>query len=104
LSHYSDKLNGAHTISALSGQSVDTIHAMLVSKDSEIQTFPDAVAAFLIDDGIEQRYFEAEDLRQLLLKRGMIIGNELIWNMHKALANDTRFAWDADGQHVFVKV
>lgn len=104
LSHYSDKLNGAHTISALSGQSVDTIQAMLVSKDSEIQTFPDAVAAFLIDDGIEQRYFEAEDLRQLLLKRGMIIGNELIWNMHKALANDTRFAWDADGQHVFVKV
>ena len=104
LGHYSDKLNGAHTISALSGQSVDTIHAMLVSKESEIQTFPDAVAAFLIDDGIEQRYFEAEELRLLLVKRGMIIGNELIWNMHKALASDTRFAWDADGQHVFVKV
>ena len=55
----------------------------------------------ILDPGAEQ---QAEDLRQLLLKRGMIIGNELIWNMHKALANDTRFAWDADGQHVFVKV
>ena len=104
LGHYSEKLNGAHTISALSGQSIETIHAMLVNKNSEVQTFPDAVAAFLIDDGIEKRNFEAEELRQLLLKRGMIIGNELIWNMHKALANDTRFAWDADGQHVFVKV
>lgn len=34
----------------------------------------------------------------------MIAGNELIWNMPKALAKDGRFAWDADGKYVAVKV
>ena len=104
LQHYSDQLGGAHTINAMSGQSADTIHAMIVSKDSEIQTFPDAVIAHLIDDHIEQREFDAEELRQHLVQRGLIAGNELIWNMPKALSNDGRFAWDASGQKVSIKV
>ena len=104
LQHYSKQVGGAHTINAMSGQSADTIHAMLVSKSSEIQSFPDAVVAFLVDDRVEQREFEAEELRQLLVQRGLIAGNELIWNMPKALANDSRFAWDASGQSVTIKV
>ena len=74
------------------------------SSTSEISTFADAVVAFLVDDQVEQRRFEAEELRQLLVQRGMIAGNELIWNMPKALAKDGRFAWDADGKYVAVKV
>lgn len=104
LLHYSEKLRGAHTICAMEGQSNDTLHAMLVSGDSEIHCFADAVAAFLIDGEVAQRRFEAEELRQMLVQRGMIAGNELTWNMPKALARDERFAWDADGQHVTVKV
>ena len=77
---------------------------MLVRLDSEIQSFPDAVAAFLVDSGIPERRFEAEQLRQLLVQRGMIAGGELYTNMPKALAKDFRFAWDADGQHVTIKV
>ena len=104
LSHFGDKLDGAHTIGALSSQSGDTLHAMLASGNSEIQTFADAVAACLIDAEIPQRNFEAEELRQLLVRRGMIAGGELMNNMSKALSEDARFAWDADGKRVVVKV
>ena len=104
LFHYSKKLGGVHTIAALNMQTGDTLQAMLVSGDSEIQTFPDAVAAYLIDDGIEQREFCAEELRQLLVQRGMIAGNEVVWNMHKALANDSRFLWSSDNQQVTVRL
>ncbi len=104
LFHYSKQLGGAHTIGALHSQSLDTIHAMLVSGDSEVQSFADAVIAFLVDDGVDQRDFEAEELRLRLVHRGMVAGNELIWNMPKALANDARFVWSADGQRVLVKV
>ena len=101
---FGDKVGGARTIKGLSGQSGDTIHAMLVSKDSEIQTFPDAVVAVIVDEGIQQRDFETEELRQILIKRGMVAGNELLYTMPKALADDGRFAWDAAGQRVVVKV
>ena len=104
LFHFSEKLDGAHTIGALNFQSGDTLHAMLASGDSEIQTFADAVAAYLIDEEIPQRDFGAEELRQLLVGRGMIAGGELMNNMPKALSGDGRFAWDTDGQRVIVKV
>lgn len=104
LSHYSGRLNGAHTIGALSTQTGDVIHAMLVSGSSEVQTFPDAVVAYLVDEEIQQERFEAEELRQLLVERGMVAGGELTGNMPRALANDGRFAWDADEQHVTVKL
>ncbi len=104
LFHYSKKLGGVHTIAALNMQTGDTLQAMLVRGDSEIQTFPDAVVAYLIDDGIEQREFGAEELRQLLVQRGMIAGNEVVWNMHKALGNDSRFLWSSDNQQVIVRI
>ena len=104
LFHFSEKLDGAHTIGALSSQTGDTLHTMLASGDSEIQTFADAVAACLIDEEIPQRDFGAEELRQLLVSCGMIAGGELMNNMPKALSGDARFAWDADGKRVVVKV
>lgn len=103
LHFYSEEL-GAKTIMAMQSQSMDTLHAMLVKMDSPIQNFGDAVITFLIESGIEQRSFGAEELRQLLVKPGMIQGNELIWNMPKALAKDERFAWDAKGENVTVRV
>lgn len=95
---------GAKTIQALSGQSLDTLHAMLVANDSPIQTFGDVVVSYLVENDIDKRSFEAETLRLLLVDAGIIQGNELIWNMPKALGNDERFAWNASGDHVIVEV
>jgi len=95
---------GAKTIQALSGQSFDTVHAMLVANDSPVQTFGDAVISYLVDNEISKRSFDAEELRQLLVDSKMIQGNELIWNMPKVLNNDERFAWNASGDHVTVEV
>lgn len=95
---------GAKTIMAMKLQSMDTLHAMLVKADSPIQNFGDAVIAYLVESETEQRSFAAEELRQLLVKSGMIQGNELIWNMPKALEKDERFAWDAKGENVTVRV
>lgn len=100
---YSEDL-GAKTIKALNGQSLDTLHTMLVAYDSPIQTFGDVVVAYLLDAGIETRSFEAEDLRSVLVDAGIIQGNELIWNMPKALSDDERFAWNAAGDHVVVEI
>ena len=83
---------------------MDTLHAMLVKADSQIQNFGDAVIAYLVESETDQRSFAAEELRQLLVKSGMIQGNELIWNMPKALEKDERFAWDAKGENVTVRV
>lgn len=95
---------GARTIYGLENQAGDTLHAMVVSNRSEIQTFSDAVIAMLLEDGVSQRKFEAEELRRKLVQRGMIAGNELIWNMPKALPNDGRFVWNADGQNVTINI
>ena len=89
---------------AMHSQSMDTLHAMLVKADSPIQNFGDAVISYLLESETDQRSFQAEELRQLLVKTGMIQGNELIWNMPKALAKDERFAWDAKGENVIVRV
>ena len=101
--HYAKEI-GARTIYGLATQTKDTLNAMLVSIDSEIQTFGDAVITVLIEERIDQRQFEAEELRRLLAYRGLIAGNELIWNMPKALPRDERFIWDADEQHVTINI
>lgn len=104
LGFYSKKLGNAKTICGMTGQSKDTLHAMLVSGSSEIQTFPDAVAAWYVDDGITDRRFLAEDLRELLVKRGLLAGGELYGRLHKAIANDPRFAWSADNATVAINL
>jgi len=95
---------GARTIQALDGQSLETLHTMLVANDSIIQNFGDVVICYLLEQNIERRKFEAEELRLLLVDGGVLHGNELIWNMPKALKQDGRFAWDASGNKVTVKV
>jgi len=103
LRFYSKPL-GARTISAMGSQAVETLHTMLVSEDSSIQNFGDVVVAYLVENAIPQRMFEAEELRGMLVDAGMLKGNELIWNMPKALSSDERFAWDATGNQLVVKV
>lgn len=95
---------GARTIQALDGQSLETLHTMLVANDSPIQNFGDVVISYLLEQNIERRKFEAEELRLLLAGSGILHGNELIWNMPKALKQDGRFAWDVSGNNVTVKI
>lgn len=103
LQFYGNKL-GAKTLGSELNQKYDVLHAMLVTPDSEIQTFADAVVAFLVDSGIPERQFEAEELRGRLVDGGLIAGNELIWHMPKAIGSDPRFAWNASGGKVSIKV
>ena len=95
---------GARTIQALDGQSLETVHTMLVANDSPIQNFGDVIISYILEQNVERRKFEAEELRMLLVDSGILRGNELIWNMPKALKRDSRFAWDASGNQVTVKI
>ena len=103
LLHYGERL-GAHTIYAIAGQAIDILHVMVVSNDSEIQTFADAVIATLLENNNDKRSFSIEELRRILIQHGLIAENEMLWNMPKALPNDDRFAWDVDGQHVTIRI
>lgn len=103
LRFYSDKV-GARTIQAMDSQNKNTLHAMMVKNDSPIQDFRDAVAVYLYTKMPERTSFEAEELRQELVKSRMITGNQLIWNMPKALSDDPRFVWSGDGQRVTVRI
>lgn len=104
LMHYSQQLNGAHTIASVSGQTGDTLQAMLVSGDSGIQTFADAVSVKMADEGKFKLQLTTEELRQMLVQWEMIGSFELTNTLPKALANDPRFAWSADERNVIVKV
>lgn len=103
LRFYSEEL-GARTIIAMEYQSLETLHTMLVRSDSPIRNFGDVVISYIVENEIDQRSFEAEELRKILVESGIIQGNELIWNMAKALGNDERFAWNIDGSHVTIRV
>ena len=94
----------ARTIIAMDTQGIETLHAMLVQNDSPIQNFGDAVVSYLIENNVTKRSFEGEELRMLLVDAKMIHGNELIYNMPKALGGDERFSWDADGNNVTILV
>lgn len=94
----------AKTVGAELNQRYDALHAMLISWNSEVQTFADAVIAYLVDCGISERQFEAEKLRETLVRGRLIAGNELYKNMPKAIGRDPRFAWDAAGENVSIKV
>lgn len=88
----------------MDSQSTNTLHAMMVKNDSPIQDFRDAVAVYLCTKMPERTSFEAEELRQELVKSRMITGNQLIWNMPKALSDDPRFIWSGDRQRVTVRI
>lgn len=100
---------GAKTIYALGTQSIETLHAMLVTLDSEIQTFSDAVLSVLVENQITHfadnvLQYSSEELRQLLVEYGLIAGRELIYTMPEALPNDGHFIWDLDCKNVTIKV
>ena len=100
---YSKQL-GARTIPAMEHQFLGTLHAMLVTYSSLLQNFGDVVVTWMMDNEIKQRKFEAEELRGKLVSAEIVQGNELIWNMPKALKQDDRFAWDASGSCVTIKI
>ncbi|KJR47498.1 hypothetical protein UF75_2076 [Desulfosporosinus sp. I2] len=94
---------GYRTISALAGQTTDTIHAAIVPKESNISTFADFVSDFYVHEKLPSQRLAAEELRLLLRQRGIIEGNELYYNMSKVL-DDYRFAWDNEKKTVFINV
>jgi hypothetical protein len=85
----------------LKGQNFDTVGAALVPNNSDIVTFADVVHRYCYAKYKLPRKIYAEDLRHELLDAYMIEGNELIYNMYKAL-NDHRFAFDSEKQYVTV--
>lgn len=95
---------GAKTIGTEAAQRYDTLHAMLVSNKSELQSFADTIVAYIVDNNIEQRKYETEQLRRVLLYGKMITGGELMQNLPKAIGTDPRFAWDVAGKNVTIKV
>lgn len=93
------------TISALNGQSFSVVKAGIVSTNSIIETFPDLLHAVLT---LEERVtfpcrFSAEELRQLIGKKGMVQNRELYYpeQLSKAL-RDHRFAWANQNASVLV--
>lgn len=94
---------GARTIAAYANQSMSTIHAFLVAADTDIHTFADGVALWVALEQVEERRYQADELRELLRERGIIANNELYSILHKALANDSRFAWDHEMETVMIR-
>ncbi|MEN6327282.1 MAG: winged helix-turn-helix domain-containing protein [Syntrophomonas sp.] len=92
---------GFKTIKAEISQSLNTVHAAIIQKESHIVTFSDVVWEYLYKGYQLPHEFAAEELRLILREAGMLEGNELIYNMHKAL-NDYRFAWKNNNAHVRV--
>ncbi|GHV30521.1 hypothetical protein FACS1894167_11500 [Synergistales bacterium] len=88
-------------ISAMSGQRYDILCAAIVPKSSHLESFADIVHSWLRSKWGLPMNTAGEALRQLLCESGMISGNELISNMHKALV-DHRFAWRDSNKNLTV--
>lgn len=104
LLHYGKKLGSAKTIYAYQSLSGDYLQSMLVSSESEIQSFNDAVIAVLVENEIKQREFESGELRQILIDRGLIGSTDLIGGLSKYITSDERFVWSSKGQRVSIKI
>lgn len=85
----------------LKGQSLNTLGAAVVPSQSVIQTFADIVHRFCYERYKLPIRVLAENLRLELRNAGLICGNELIYNMHKAL-KDYRFAFTDKNQTVMI--
>ncbi len=100
---------GAKTICALDTQSIETLHAMLVTLDSDIQNFSDAVLSVFVENQITQLtndnmlQYSCEELQQLLVEYGLISGKELIYTLPEALPNDDHFKWNLERKNVTIK-
>lgn len=85
----------------LKGQALDTLGAAIVPTRSAVRTFADIVHRYLHNKYTLPLSISAENLRIELRSTGMLEGNELISNMHKAL-KDYRFAFLDNNQMVSV--
>lgn len=86
---------------SLKGQALDTVGAAIVPSKSEIETFADVVHRFTFGKYKLPFKLSAEELRLDLREAGMLYGNELIYNMHKAL-RDYRFAFSDENRTVMI--
>jgi hypothetical protein len=84
----------------LSQQRLDTIGSAIVPFKSEL-TFADIVFDHLKSKLSLPARMNAEELRGLIREAGMLEGNEMISNMHKALP-DPRFAFSDGNKTVFI--
>ena len=85
--------------SGLNRQSLDTLGAAIVPNKSEIATFADVVHRYSYEKYKLPHKLLAEDLRIELREAGMVEGNELIQNLHKAL-KDYRFGFTDENKMV----
>lgn len=86
---------------SLKGQALDTVGAAIVPRNSDIKTFADMVHLFCFGEYKLPYKLPAEELRLKLREAGMIEGNELIYNLHKAL-KDYRFAFSDENRTVMI--
>lgn len=100
---YGAKL-GARTIRSDLAKQYDSIDTFLVRENCELQTFGDAIIAYMIDNNIGARCLQAEQLRQILVDGKLLGEYELIGNLPRAIGNDPRFAWDAIGENVNIRI
>lgn len=85
--------------SGLDGQALDTLGAAVVQTQSGIHSFADVAHRYCYEQGLLGKRMTAEDLRLILREAGMLEGNELIYNLHKAL-RDYRFAFTDENRMV----
>lgn len=85
--------------SGLDGQALDTLGAAIVPNESDISCFADLVHRYCQERKILGKKMATEELRTLLRDVGMLEGNELIYNLHKAL-KDYRFAFTDENRMV----
>lgn len=85
--------------SGLDGQALDTLGAAIVPNESDISCFADLVHRYCQEREILGKKMATEELRTLLRDVGMLEGNELIYNLHKAL-KDYRFAFTDENRMV----
>jgi hypothetical protein len=91
--------------SGLTGQSIYTVASAFTIESSMLHTFADIVHLYLLrkHDFALPLKIPADELRLILRETGMLAGNELIYNLHKVLGADHRFAFTENNQTVFIR-
>lgn len=91
---------GSRTIfSGIEGQALDTLGAAIVPCNSGINSFADVVHRYCYEKEILGKKMVTEDLRAVLREAGMLKGNQLLYNLHRAL-KDYRFAFTDENKMV----
>ena len=85
--------------SGIAGQTYDTLGAAIVLSKSDIISFADVVHCYCLENDLTGKKMKTEYFRIILRKAGMLEGNELIYNLHKAL-KDYRFAFTDENKMI----